>query len=211
MTVEFRSLNQIQQTARKAARAAGLSWGLADEAGDAVMWLQLYKFNPCGILIDALNNISRTAAPQNLNGVWIGDGDLNPFITGAAICDVRARLINGIECGAVAYPLLVAGFVGGLATAERAIKMKWGGGEIICTTAGVVVSGDEFLYQARSNFLSVRVGDFDFERQNLRAGKYGETEIDITVWQRLEKMAAATYVAASEISRGGAGGLTDND
>lgn len=44
------SLNQIEQTARKAARGAGLAWGLADEVGRAMRWLHTYGLNGATLL-----------------------------------------------------------------------------------------------------------------------------------------------------------------
>ena len=51
------SLNQIEQTTRKAARGAGLAWGLADETGRAVRWLHAHGLPGVAALADWLESI----------------------------------------------------------------------------------------------------------------------------------------------------------
>lgn len=51
------SLNQIEQTARKAARGAGLAWGLADEVGRAMRWLHTYGLNGAALLAAHLDGV----------------------------------------------------------------------------------------------------------------------------------------------------------
>ncbi|MGI9310230.1 MAG: DUF3726 domain-containing protein [bacterium] len=59
------SLNQIEQTARKAARGGGAPWGLADEVGKALRWLHAYRLNGAAALAkmldDAVCDVDATA------------------------------------------------------------------------------------------------------------------------------------------------------
>ncbi|MDD9884917.1 MAG: DUF3726 domain-containing protein [Gammaproteobacteria bacterium] len=79
------SLNQIEQTARKAARGAGLAWGLADEVGRAMRWLHAYGLNGAALLAAHLDGDGGdgfgggdgldSGGPGGPGGDFGGDGD----------------------------------------------------------------------------------------------------------------------------------------
>jgi hypothetical protein len=51
----FWSLNEIEALAGKAARGAGYDWGLAEEAGQSVRWLEARDFRGADALMAAIN------------------------------------------------------------------------------------------------------------------------------------------------------------
>lgn len=213
------SLNQIEHTARKAARAGGVPWGLADEVGKAVRWLHTYRFNGVSMLIALLDeNVSTTlSAPLTLNGVWhAAHGVLDPLVTGAALSDCLLHVAN-VETQVIAYPLLTAGFVGSAVENEnRAAILEWSGVSMHCCQDRIRFDGDQPAMETkRASFMRC---DF-VEREAVvvderwRAPKIGAVKIDVKAWSRLEQYAQATYVEATDASRlsGAGAGLRDND
>ena len=57
------SLNEIESLCKKAARGAGLSWGLAEEAGKAARWLSAHGLDGPGVLARSCDRM--TAVPTS--------------------------------------------------------------------------------------------------------------------------------------------------
>ncbi|MEP3639948.1 MAG: DUF3726 domain-containing protein, partial [Paracoccaceae bacterium] len=111
------SLNEIEALAKRAARGAGLSWGMAEEAGKATRWLASHGLPGTDLLADVLaQNESippRDIAPAGLEGTWSApSGTLCPLASGAALTDCARLLGDGrsIEMVQVSHPLLVVPF-----------------------------------------------------------------------------------------------------
>lgn len=211
------SLNQIEQIARKAARGAGYAWGLADEAGRAVRWLHAYRLNGAAALAAHLDGIGGAGdfdyaarAPAALTGVWrAAAGPLDPLATGAAMSDsIDAMPGDGLETAAVAYPLLVAGFVGCAAESEdAAFEVTWRACVLHCARGRARASG---AVDAAITPLMRYKPCADFRG---RAPRIGEATVDAEAWSRLEHHAGRTHVPATAASRlaGAGAGLRDND
>lgn len=217
------SLNQIDQISRKAARGAGLPWGLADDAGKAVRWLHACGLNGAAALANLLDRQDyrdcRPLAPASLSGVWRAPGGaLDPLLAGAALSDCLAPARDApVETGAIAHPLLAAGLVGHMAEIEdRAFTLTWPDVCLCCRRGGLRVAGEPQAVEAASaGFMVCRPATADGRtaQGRWRAPKAGETAVEAGVWARLERYARRTHVEATEASRrGGAGaGLRDND
>jgi len=217
------SLNQIDQTSRKAARGAGLPWGLADEVGKAVRWLHIHRLNGAPALAAWLDRHHRRRidyaqrAPASLSGVWRAPGgQLDPLVVGASLSDcIEGRRGTGIETGAIAHPLLAAGFIGVMAQSrDLAFTLTWPGGRLSCRRGGVQVSGSAVDAETAA-FLRCRPSEprgRDF-RGRCRAPRIGEAVVDSGAWARLEDHARRTCVSATVASRlaGAGAGLRDND
>ncbi|MDA7971401.1 MAG: DUF3726 domain-containing protein, partial [Gammaproteobacteria bacterium] len=144
------SLNQIEQSARKAARGAGFAWGLADETGRAVRWLHANGFRGAAALADWLDgDIKSSGAPRSLSGVWRAPrGALDPLRTGAALGDC-IESAGAVETGAIAHPLLAAGFLGDAAHIdELVIELQWPGARLQCMRGGARRRGTRPAFQA---------------------------------------------------------------
>ena len=216
------SLNQIEQTARKAARGAGLAWGLADEVGRAMRWLHTYGLNGAALLAAHLDGDGGDdfggppAAPLALTGVWrAAAGPLDPLVTGASISDcIDAMPRDGIQTAAIARPLLAAAFIGGAAESEGlAFEVTWRGCVLRCARGRVQVRGalDAALADCmHCRPAEPRAGAF---RGPFRAPRLGETTVDARAWSRLNRHARRTHVPATPASRqtGAGAGLRDND
>ncbi|CAJ2376543.1 MAG: conserved hypothetical protein [Arenicellales bacterium IbO2] len=212
------SLNQIEQSARKAARGAGFAWGLADETGRAVRWLHANGFRGAAALADWLDgDIKSSGAPRSLSGVWRAPrGALDPLRTGAALGDC-IESAGAVETGAIAHPLLAAGFLGDAAHIdELVIELQWPGARLQCMRGGARRGGTRAAFEAaRAAHLKCSVARAPGTSAGLRrrAARFGECRVPRAVWLRLDRHARRTYVEASEASRlaGAGAGLHDND
>lgn len=231
------SLNQIEQTARKAVRGGGLPWGLADDAGRAVRWLHVYRMNGVAALLgllerhaghyysnDSDSNRSELA-PIALSGVWQASGGvLDPLLVGASLSDcLDAPGDARIETSVIAFPLLVAGFICTLAEIEnRTLSLTWAAMQLRFQRGGLWVEGtqsameievSDFLHchQYASTPTSTKQTSQDFPQR--RTPRIAEAEVESEIWVRLEEYASRTYIEATITSRmaGAGAGLHDND
>ena len=93
------SLNEIEGLSYKAARGAGMSWGLAEEAAFATRWLAVRDANWSGSLIALLERQGDTAAPA-LRELLAGQGVPVPDRLSAPEAVARAGL-DRLPCGPV--------------------------------------------------------------------------------------------------------------
>jgi len=215
------SLNQIEQTARKAARGAGYAWGLADDVGRALRWLHAYRLDGVRALAAHLDCIDadagdNPAAPVVLTGVWrAAAGALDPLLTGASLTDSVDALLgdagdgDGVETAAIAHPLLAAAFIICAAESDdRAFEVTWQGCELHCARGRVRLSGA--VDATVAPFMRCRLCDASFHG---RAPRIGESTVDVDAWETLQRHAGRTHVAATAASRltGAGAGLRDND
>ncbi|MEM9499448.1 MAG: DUF3726 domain-containing protein [Pseudomonadota bacterium] len=91
------SLNEISALARKAARGAGMPWGLAEESAEATRWLCAHRLPGVECLASVLHDQDRAAwealCPVMARGVWSSRGTaLCPIAAGASLSDRAAGL-----------------------------------------------------------------------------------------------------------------------
>ncbi len=208
------SLNEISAMAKKAARGAGYSWSLADEAGRAARRLTEMGFDGCAALT-ALLTSDHLCAAQNarlkIEGqAWrVETGPLCPLAVGTALSDRRGMLQFDpapLQIDTVLCPLLVLPFLGAVsAQLDQPLTLR-------AEAQSVVVFG---MRAVRSPALP--------QSAPLAISACGETppEAEITrratptpqVWEQLSQLAHRTYAPATDASRAkGAGGdLPDTD
>ena len=94
------SLNEVEALSRKAARGAGLSWGLAEEAGRATRWLVVHGLPGPEVLLAALTRLDGLPheARAPLDG-WQARDTLCPVTTGAALADTAAAAGGDLRLG----------------------------------------------------------------------------------------------------------------
>jgi hypothetical protein len=132
-----RSLSELETMARLAARGAGHSWGLAEEAGRAVRALAAIGIDGCAalaaLLADTAPRPHQSLAPARLDRVWeAADGPLCPIRTGASLSDM-ARVLpeGGVALMAVLHPVLLLPFAADAAALrDRPVTLSWRGGII---------------------------------------------------------------------------------
>ena len=211
------SPSEIQAQCRKAARGAGLTWGLAEEAGMASRWLASFDLPGPRVLAELLrlNNgkFYETLRPAKLDGNWdaVG-GRLCPIIAGAMLSDIAAEMAAGrsVELSAVAFPILLLPFLG-LAARQHdvALELRCSGARVICLPSGISISGDVALLQT-PDARYVVCGCAELAEPAHKPSAQSRA-VDVSTWATLEDFAHRTYVPATQASRAGAGTtLSDN-
>ncbi len=207
------SLNEIETTVLKAARGAGMEWGLAEEAAQAARFLARL-----GLPFEApfLNLFSSRAwdTPPVLQGTKLrpgrADAWLCPIRTGAYLSDLGVA--GGTRLERLVSPLLLLPFAAG---ANRKIEMTWKGVRLRLAPLGVMVISGEPCALAVNRAEEMSLSPFDDGRpeRSLRALQAGGARIDEASWAKLQGFEALTYVPASAQSRasGAGAGEIDND
>jgi hypothetical protein len=214
------SLNEIETMGKRAARGAGLAWGLAEEAGKAARWLTARGLPGAEELGEVLTRHDGVAyddiAPAIADGVWAApSGRLCPLVAGPALCDRASYLAAGeeIALGATAQPLLLVPYLAGAARLTGAdFEISWAG-------VTVVVAADGFAFDGARAALTARCAPGVHCRRadgNVTQADIVETNaaaVDAEAWRRLEAFAQRTYAPATETSRlmGAGAGLIDSD
>lgn len=213
------SQNEIEAMGKRAARGAGLSWGLAEEAGKAARWLSSRGLPGPEELAEVLTRNDGKPydelAPVSLDGVWCASsGRLCPLVTGAALCDRAGKIAAGVEIklGPTAQPLLLAPFAAAAAkVTNTAIELSWGDTVIVFTPDGYAIEGNGATLTARSadGVICRRSSDVVVESIDRAPGR----TVDAETWSRLAAFAQRTFAPATEASRlaGAGAGLTDSD
>lgn len=212
------TLAETESYLRKAARACGLDWGIAEEAGKAARWLAAFNLPGPEILFAHLQNLEgqeySAFVPDCRTQPWRSTGgSLCPIITGAALADRSAQMLEGVifELGLTAYPLLLAATVGQAARCHGTVfTTAWAGVEISCFENGLSIEGNrDDLLLPQVQAVSCRQNDLPAPQQLPSTLAYA---IDRDVFKRIDALAFETYAPATAASRAGAGaGLTDND
>lgn len=221
-----RRLNEVEAMGKRAARGAGLSWGLAEEAGKAARWLVARGLPGVEQLADCLTRNDKHAyaelMPSDVDGVWQAPaGPLCPLIAGAALCD-RAAEIAGervIELGETAQPLLIVPYVAGAAKLTgTAMAIGWDEVTVTLSPCGERIEGnrDDLTALSTDSVRCKRAEHADelFTPANgLAAPAMPAAPIDAAAWNRLKTFAQRTYAPATEASRlsGAGAGLSDNN
>lgn len=213
------SLNEIEAMGKRAARGAGLSWGLAEEAGKAARWLTARGLPGAEELAEILMRNDgadyRDLAPASTEGVWRApSGRLCPLVCGAALCDRATEIATGMEIvsGPVAQPLLLAPFAAGAAKLTGVtIELSWPGLTMTFNSEGFGIDGDDVALTVRSaDGVRCRRVRRDVAGTSIGASDHA---IDAETWSRLDAFAQRTLAPATEASRlaGAGAGLTDTD
>ena len=203
----MKSLSEIDTTSKRASRAAGYSWGIAEEVGKNIRLLEMFGLPG----IKNLNDFYKKKKEQrfeNLNLISANNKTVKfefcPIICGTNFLDQIKSLENlkEIKFEKMAYPLLFLPFV------SRA-------SEVIGKRLHLKLDDNNFLLNFNNNICSnffkneiIKVANkasINFlENSNL----FSENE-----WNELYKLSEDTFVEESDsLKQSGAGaGLTDND
>ncbi len=228
-----RSLNQIEHTVRKAVRGCGYDWGVAEDAGRAVRWMQMVGLDGVKKVAEELESTGsfdrqrhRISHHRDYNGLyWSSDSEtVSPIVAGPCVGDqVNACAALGEEHSEplvirdLCRPALIAGYCGAAAhQAGILVLLSWEGFTMACGATGYRKLGDAENAQIAS--VEIRAGN-DVMPEGLQqdapcsSGRIGSSDVDDASWLKLEKMAHRTYVEATASSRlsGAGAGLNDND
>jgi len=196
------SLGETAALALKAARGAGLNWGLAEEAAAAVIWLHTNNLPGISALCSYLGNPD--GSPR-IDGAC-------PILTGCALIDgvmpVPERAGEAMAIGPVRAPLLLLPFVARLAPGTLWLVAPG------LTGMNGMQGGDRWQSRCLRGGADCRIE----YRQSIQVDPAMEkaTRLDdhfACCVDRLGTFAHRTYAPATGQSRlsGAGAGLTDND
>lgn len=219
------SLNQIEHTARKAVRGAGLPWGLAEDAGRAIRQLEMLDLPGMIWLSGLLQRISHHALdPLRLSptadGWQASGGIISPLLAGPALAD-RMTLpgtipFAGLCLRQLACPGICAGYlVMALRDREIAVRFHSNDFSIQVDGQGIVFErgGVDGLCAQPDDVRVEAVADASLAQGRRHASRVGSRIVDPRTLDMLESLAHRTYVEATDASRlsGAGAGLQDND
>ncbi len=192
------SLNEIEQTALKAARGGGVSWGEAEEIATAARWLALHRLDWASSLVPALE-LKRDATSAI-------------FLSGQ-LCDVAALAV-GVQLARVRDPMWLAAFAAAQARgSERSIAVRWPGTCMTIDAFGYLSAYDGSIAASIVDAVVVGFQAASAPVTPMPAPHAGGRAVDTALWVRLGRLEARTYVAASDQSRisGAGASVSDND
>lgn len=212
------SRNEIEQLGLKAARGAGMSWGLAEEAGFAAAWLAHHGLpGPCALLrrlAEGEDHPLHDLRFDQETRSWDHRGRACPIALGAALCDhVKlsevGNMTSTVQLGEIGQPLLLLPF---LAEAARMtdgnICLRWSGGTITVTNDGGIFGSLRALKKASWLDAEVSATAADPGSGHSMPGVHS---VPFETLQGLEAHALRITVPASETSRAGAGASSDDN
>jgi len=203
----MKSLSEIDTVSKRSSRAAGYSWGIAEEVGKNVRLLEFFSLPGIKNLNAFLNN-KKNIKLENLSLITEDNNTNNsqycPVIAGVNFLDQIKTLENLSEINFknIAYPILFLPFV------SRA-------SEIVGKRILLKLDEKEFLMNFNnciySNFSKQEIVKTS-ERVSIKILK-NEDSFAENEWKELYKLSEETFVEENEsLKQSGAGaGLTDND
>ena len=185
------SLNEVSAMAKKAARGAGFSWGMAEDAAMATRWLCARGLRGCDALAGRLS-ISDL------------DGACSVHI-GCKIMDLQQCPDDCVMSG-VAWPILLLPFVAQTLNGGS-VTLRWGNAEATTDGRNLSASGSDLICEGPFDVSLVRGEICHSGHTATRAHPSPDS------WAVLESLAHRTYAPATEESRlsGAGAGLSDND
>ena len=203
----MKSLSEIDTVSKRSSRAAGYSWGIAEEVGKNIRLLEIFCLPGIKNLNDFLN-CKKNIKLENIKLIT-EDNSLNksqycPVIAGVNFLDQIKTLenLNEIKFKKIAYPMLFLPFV------SRA-------SEIVGKRILLKLDEKEFLMSFNnciySNFFKKEIIKIA-ESVSIKILK-NEDSFSENEWKELYKLSEETFVEENEsLKNSGAGaGLTDND
>ncbi|MDA7712805.1 DUF3726 domain-containing protein [Candidatus Pelagibacter sp.] len=203
----MRSLSEIETVSKRSSRAAGYSWGIAEEVAKNIRLLEI--FNLPGV--KNLNSFFKKKKKLSLDMISAVNQDnvanrdgYCPIIAGVNVLDQIKTLekLNQINFKKVLYPLLFLPFISrATAVIGKRIFLK--------------IDDKEFLLNFNNNISSNYIKNEIIESANNVNLKVIENRdsFNDNEWNELYKLSEETFVEENEsLKQGGAGaGLTDND
>lgn len=199
------SLGEVEALSRKAARGAGFSWGMAEDAGKAVRWLCSWGLPGAEALAGYLDKRDGARGPEDLTAsIWTArSGTLCPIICGTIISD-RGVLDTDLHLHALACPLLIVPHVAWIAPEG---SVSWPGTQVVW---GDQVRSSGPLLTTLADTITVST----VAKPNGTASqKVQRADLDDGPLSRLSHFAAKTYAPETEASKmsGAGAGLKDGD
>ena len=201
----MQSLSEIDTTSKRASKAAGFSWGIAEEIGKAIRSLELFGL-PGVINLNLYLKKIKKNHPKKINK--IGKENKNketcPIYCGVAFLDQCKQLetLEIIKFYNVNYPLLILPFISKAS-------------EILGKKILIQFNNTSFLANFNKSILSKNIDKQISPLANEINIEFLENKNSFSVqdWKELYKLSEETFVEESESlkTKGAGAGLTDND
>ena len=201
----MQSLSEIDTTSKRASKAAGFSWGIAEEIGKAIRSLELFGL-PGVINLNLYLKKIKKNHPKKINK--IGKENKNketcPIYCGVAFLDQCKQLetLEIIKFYNVNYPLLILPFISKAS-------------EILGKKILIQFNNTSFLANFNKSILSKNIDKQISPLANEINIEFLENKNSFSVqdWKELYKLSEETFVEESESLKlqGAGAGLTDND
>ena len=201
------TLSEIDTTSKRATKAAGFSWGIAEEVGKNMRLLELYGLSGIKNLNEYFKNYKKKQYQKVSLISETNDSQKIPYcpiILGTNFLDQVSLLvnINEIQFKNVAFPLLLLPFV------SRA-------SEVIGKRIFIKIDEKEFLLNFNQSIYSNYLKSEILENSKLIKINFIENKNTFkeNEWKELYKLSEDTFVEETDsLKASGAGaGLTDND
>ena len=201
----MQSLSEIDTTSKRASKAAGFSWGIAEEIGKAIRSLELFGL-PGVINLNLYLKKIKKNHPKKISK--IGKENKNketcPIYCGVAFLDQCKQLetLEIIKFYNVNYPLLILPFISKAS-------------EILGKKILIQFNNTSFLVNFNKSILSKNIDKQISPLANEINIEFLENKNSFSVqdWKELYKLSEETFVEESESLKlkGAGAGLTDND
>tara|TARA_B100001063_G_scaffold243158_1_gene273184 strand:- start:798 stop:1409 length:612 start_codon:yes stop_codon:yes gene_type:complete len=203
----MRSLSEIETTSKRASRAVGFSWGIAEEIGKGIRLLEMFGFAG----IKSLNQYYNSKIGEKFeNLALIKENNISnkysycPIMLGINFLDQVQNLekFEKLKFNKISFPILILPFL------SRS-------SEIIGKKIYVKFDKIKLLLNLNVNISSNLIDkDYPIISENVEIG-FVENKDSFTEqeWKKLYKLSEETFVEESDsLKQGAAGaGLTDND
>ena len=203
----MRSFSEIDTTAKRASKAAGFSWGIAEEIGKSIRSLELFGLPGIINLNNYLKKIKQKH-PKKIEKIEkenkTGDKELCPIYSGVAFLDrcLELEKLKSIKFYNVSHPLLMLPFI------SRA-------SEIMSKKILVQYDNTSFLLNFDKSIFSKNIDKQAQSVTNVISIEFVENKNSFSEqdWRELYKLSEETFVDESDSSKAKAAGagLTDND
>jgi hypothetical protein len=201
----MQSLSEIDTTSKRASKAAGFSWGVAEEIGKAIRSLELFGLPGIKNLNLYLNKIKKKH-PEKINKVdkENTNKELCPIYCGIAFLDQCQKLevLKKIKFYNVNYPTLILPFISKASEIlGKKILMQFNNSNFLMNYNKSILAKN--LEKNVINFVDEISIQF-LENQN----SFSNQE-----WKELYRLSEETFVNETDSlkAKGAGAGLTDND
>jgi len=201
----MQSLSEIDTTSKRASKAAGFSWGVAEEIGKAVRSLELFGLPGIKNLNLYLNKVEKNH-PEKVKKIdkENKNKELCPIYCGVAFLDQcqKLEILKNIKFYNVSYPVLILPFI---SKASEILGKKI---LIQFNNSSVIMNFNKSILLKNLEKQVIDIVDeisIEFlENKN----SFSDQE-----WKELYKLSEKTFVEESDSlkAKGAGAGLTDND
>ena len=195
------SLGEIRALSIKAARGAGLDWGIAEEVGFAVEWLETHGLDGVKALAQYLSRVHRK---DNYSD------DHCPIKLGCLASDMDDWTI--LQDKSIHEPILILPFIANILK-EETLELTWADSSVQINPNGIKTQDVNGLISRPSTpHFSLKIKTLDAPCSVLET-KSRVSDNAASYVAILNALAHKTYAPATEASRlaGAGAGLNDND